>query len=272
MIAGNTKIAVLIDGDNAEANLIDQILNEAAKFGKVTIKRIYADFTTQQMNAWKDKLNSHAIRPIQKFAYTKGKNSTDSALIIDAMDIMHSKLVDGFCIVSSDSDYTGIAHRMREEGLFVMGIGKSHTPEAFVKACENFTYTEILAPKQSKNIQKQEGKQSGESSSTKKQNQKINKQQKPIAAKTGLTNLVTQKPINIDIVDSAFEMVYDDITGQALASQLGAALKKVDPTFDIRNYGHSSFRKFLEALKPNFEIISRDDKNGQISVKRGHTK
>ena len=272
MIAGNTKIAVLIDGDNAEANLIDQILNEAAKFGKVTVKRIYADFTTQQMNAWKDKLNSHAIRPIQKFAYTKGKNSTDSALIIDAMDIMHSKLVDGFCIVSSDSDYTGIAHRMREEGLFVMGIGKSHTPEAFVKACENFTYTEILAPKQSKTIQKQEEKQNEINSPNKKQNQKISKQQKPTAPKAGLTNLVTQKPINIDLVHSAFEMVYDDITGQALASQLGAALKKVDPTFDIRNYGHSSFRKFLEALKPNFEIISRDDKNGQIWVKRGHTK
>lgn len=273
MIAGNDKIAVLIDGDNAEANLIDQILNEAAKFGKVTIKRIYADFTTQQMNAWKDKLNSHAIRPIQKFAYTKGKNSTDSALIIDAMDIMHSKLVDGFCIVSSDSDYTGLAHRMREEGLFVMGIGKSHTPEAFVKACENFTYTEILAPKQNKTIHKPEEKQDNKNSQAKKINPKITKQQKPQApAKAGLTNVITQMPINIDIVDSAFEMVYDDITGLALASQLGAALKKVDPTFDIRNYGHSSFSKFLEALHPNFEISSRDDKNGQISVKRGNVK
>ena len=273
MIAGNNKIAVLIDGDNAEANLIDQILNEAAKFGRVTVKRIYADFTTQQMNAWKDKLNSHAIRPIQKFAYTKGKNSTDSALIIDAMDIMHSKLVDGFCIVSSDSDYTGIAHRMREEGLFVMGIGKSHTPEAFVKACENFTYTEILAPKQPKHVEKQPEKQKDTNPTNKKQNSKSNKEQKQLApSKSGLTNIVTKKPIDIDLVNSAFEMVYDDINGQALASQLGAALKKVDPTFDIRNYGHSSFRKFLEALKPDFEIISRDDKNGQISVKRGHNK
>jgi len=271
MITENKKIAVLIDGDNAEAHLIDQILNEAGKFGKVTIKRIYADFTTQQMNAWKDKLNAHAIRPIQKFAYTKGKNSTDSALIIDAMDIMHAKLVDGFCIVSSDSDYTGIAHRVREEGLFVMGIGKSHTPEAFVKACENFTYTEILAPKQVKNIQKQVEKQTELLPFNKKQ-QKIKKEPKQENPKTSLTNIVTKKPINIEIVESAFEMVYDDITGQALASQLGAALKKVDPTFDIRNYGHSSFRKFLEALKPTFEIVSRDDKNGQIWVKRGNTK
>lgn len=271
MIAGNNKIAVLIDGDNADAGLIEHVLNEAAKFGRVTIKRIYADFTTQQMNGWKDQLNSYAIRPIQKFAYTKGKNSTDSALIIDAMDILHAKLVDGFCIVSSDSDYTGLAHRMREEGLFVMGIGKSHTPEAFVKACENFTYTEILAPKQSRNNQRAEEKPEA-GFPHKKQNLKNAKQQKPKnVSKAGLTNLVTQKPINIDIVDNAFEMVYDDITGMALASQLGAALKKVDPTFDIRNYGHSSFRKFLEALKPHFEIVSRDDKNGQISVKRGHT-
>src|SRR4051812_39521834 len=152
MLSTDNKIAVLIDGDNAESTLVEQILNEAAKYGRVTVKRIYADFTTQQMNTWKEQLNVFAIRPIQKFAYTRGKNSTDSALIIDAMDIMHSKLVDGFCIVSSDSDYTGIAHRVREEGLFVMGIGKSHTPEAFVKACENFIYTEILAPKQRKPV------------------------------------------------------------------------------------------------------------------------
>lgn len=272
MIAGNTKIAVLIDGDNAEAGLIDQVLNEAAKFGRVTVKRIYADFTTQQMNAWKEQLNNYAIRPVQKFAYTRGKNSTDSALIIDAMDIMHSKLVDGFCIVSSDSDYTGIAHRIREEGLFVMGIGKSHTPEAFVKACENFTYTEILAPKQSK-IKKPEEKQRPVQVSKKPVPGTVKEPVPSGNSRTGLTNLVTKKPINIGIVESAFEMVYDDITGMALASQLGAALKKVDPTFDIRNYGHSSFRKFLEALKPQFEIVLRDDKHGQtILVKRGNNK
>src|ERR1017187_7432092 len=137
------KMAILIDGDNAEASIIEQMLNETSKFGRVTIKRIYADWTTQHMNSWKNQLNKFAIKPMHKFSYTKGKNSTDSALIIDAMDIMHSKLVDGFCIVSSDSDYTGIANRLREEGLFVMGMGKSHTPEAFVKACENFIYTEI---------------------------------------------------------------------------------------------------------------------------------
>ena len=266
----NKKIAVLIDGDNAEANLIGSILNEAGKFGRVTIKRIYADFTTQQMSVWKNQLNIFAIRPIQKFAYTKGKNSTDSALIIDAMDIMHAKLVDGFCIVSSDSDYTGIAHRVREEGFFVMGIGQSHTPEAFVKACENFTYTEILSPQPSVVFQTKEKsvaeKQDGKKEQTKTQKLPAIK----IVGKIGLTNLITKKPINIDIVEKAFEMVYDELTGLAHASQLGSALRKVDTTFDIRNYGHSSFRKFLEALKPRFEIVLRDEKQGQtIFVKRG---
>ena len=117
-ITAADKIAVLIDGDNAEASLISEFIAEAGRFGRVTVKRIYADWTSPQMSSWKDQLNSFAVRPIQKFAYTKSKSSTDTALIIDAMDLLHSKLVDGFCIVSSDSDYTGLAHRIREEGLF----------------------------------------------------------------------------------------------------------------------------------------------------------
>lgn len=262
----NKTIAVLIDGDNADVKLIDLILNEAAKYGRVTIKRIYADFTIPQMHAWKEQLNTYAIRPIQKFAYTKGKNSTDSALIIDIMDIMHSKLVDGFCIVSSDSDYTGIAHRVREEGHFVMGIGKSHTPEAFVKACENFIYTEILSNNTKEKTEKEKNKIKIKPNNLKKE---IIKLEGPsIVGKISLTNLVTKKPIDIDIVDKAFEMVYNNLTGLALANRLSEALKKVDPTFDIRNYGHTSFRKFLEALAPNFEIVFHEDKT-TISIRRG---
>jgi uncharacterized LabA/DUF88 family protein len=140
------KIAILIDGDNAESSLIEQFIREAGRFGKVTVKRVYADWTDFKMRKWKEQLNKFAIKPVQKFAYTTFKNSTDTALIIDAMDLLHSGLVEGFCIVSSDSDYTGLAHRIREEGLFVMGIGKSHTPIAFQKACESFTFSEILQP------------------------------------------------------------------------------------------------------------------------------
>lgn len=259
MLIENKKIAVLIDGDNADANLIEKILNEVAKFGKVTIKRIYADFTNQKMNSWKEQLNTNAVRPFQKFEYTKGKNSTDTALIIDAMDILHSKLVDGFCIVSSDSDYTGIAHRIREEGYFVIGIGKSHTPVAFVKACENFIFTEILSNEKlkiegNKKTSDKEKNIAKKSSAEKKKNE------------IALKNIITKEPLNIEIINKAFEMVYDTMSGLALASQFSSALKKVDPTFDIRNYGQTSFRKFLEALIPNFEIVYDDKKT--LSVKR----
>ncbi len=138
------KLALLVDGDNAQPKILDLILEEASKYGKVTVRRIYGDWTTPQMNKWKTILNDIAFNPIQKFSYTTGKNSTDSALIIDAMDILHARQVDGFCIVSSDSDYTGLAKRIREEGVFVMGIGEQKTPNAFVKSCEIFTYVENL--------------------------------------------------------------------------------------------------------------------------------
>lgn len=138
------KIALLVDGDNAPPKLLSLILEEASKYGKVTVRRVYGDWTKPQMNTWKGILNEMAFNPIQKFSYTTGKNSTDSALIIDAMDILRDTLVDGFCIVSSDSDYTGLAKRIREEGIFVMGIGEKKTPNAFVKSCEIFTFVENL--------------------------------------------------------------------------------------------------------------------------------
>ena len=138
------NISVLIDGDNAQPKLIKEIIEEVSKYGKATIRRIYGDWTSQQMNSRKATINQHSITPIQKFSYTTGKNSTDGALIIDAMDILHGKSTEGFCIVSSDSDYTGLAKRIREEGLFVMGIGEKKTPTAFVKSCEVFTFTENL--------------------------------------------------------------------------------------------------------------------------------
>jgi hypothetical protein len=267
MNPSNFKMAVLIDGDNAEAELIDHILNEVAKFGKVTIKRIYADWTLPQMNKWKAQLNKYAIRPIQKFSYTTGKNSTDTALIIDVMDIMHDKLADGFCIVSSDSDYTGIAHRIREEGLFVMGIGKSHTPEAFVKACESFTYTEILYPVPEKPPKPKSNTATGRKQPAEKHiAAPVHKPKEPTQL-TQLTNKITQKPIDLGLVNSAYDMAVDSLKGQALASSLGVALKKIDPTFDIRNYGFSSLRKFMEALQPQYKTIVHDDKT-TISLKK----
>ncbi|MEO7311191.1 MAG: NYN domain-containing protein [Chitinophagaceae bacterium] len=272
-VNSNKKIAVLIDGDNAEARLIEQILNEASKFGRVTIKRIYADWTMPQMNKWKDQTNGYAIRPIQKFSYTKGKNSTDTALIIDAMDIMYQENVDGFCIVSSDSDYTGIAHRIREAGLYVMGIGGSHTPEAFVKACEHFVFTEILMPDHPKPVIQKKKRPAPKlpSNKTLPVEEKVLVQE-PVTEETisqnfsTLINKVTRRPLDISLVDNAFNIAADDITGLALASQLGNELRKIDSSFDVRNYGFNSLRKFIEALKPRYEIVFTDKTT--VSVKR----
>ena len=138
------KIAMLIDGDNAQAGLLSQMLVEAARYGQVTVRRIYGDWTTPSMNSWKETLNFHAFQPIQQFRYTIGKNATDSAMIIDAMDVLHSNAVDAFCLVSSDSDYTRLATRIRETGIFVMGIGEKKTPKPFVNACDVFVYTENM--------------------------------------------------------------------------------------------------------------------------------
>ena len=148
MSSDSRPIAILIDGDNAQPSLTEHVLAETAKYGVVTTRRIYGDWTTPQMSGWKEFLHNHAFQPAQQFRFTVGKNATDSALIIEAMDLLHAETVAGFCIVSSDSDYTRLATRIREQGLFVMGVGRSDTPKSFVNACEVFVYTENLSPKE----------------------------------------------------------------------------------------------------------------------------
>ena len=137
-------MAVLIDADNAEHKVIEGLLAEIARFGEATVKRIYGDFTTQQSSSWKKVLQQYSIKPVQQFAYTTGKNATDSTLIIDAMDLLYTRKFDGFCLVSSDSDFTGLAVRLREEGLTVLGFGRQQTPEAFRNACHKFIFIEVL--------------------------------------------------------------------------------------------------------------------------------
>ncbi len=227
-----TKIALLVDGDNAQPKLLRLSLEEASKYGKVTIRRIYGDWTTPKMNGWKDLLNQLAFSPIQKFSYTTGKNSTDSALIIDAMDILHDGFVDGFCIVSSDSDYTGLAKRIREEGIFVMGIGEKKTPSAFVKSCEIFTYCEnidktIIEIKKNKTV-KQEKKTN-------------NKNDKPTA--------------NLEIINKAFEMSRGE-SELVYISTIGTNIRKLDPSFDSRTYGYKTLTAFFEGLE-GFEVVNK---------------
>jgi ABC-type sugar transport system substrate-binding protein len=163
--ARNRRIAMLIDGDNAQPSLISNMLAEASKYGLVIIRRIYGDWTTANMNGWKETLQSYAIQPIQQFRYTIGKNATDSAMIIDAMDVLYEKGVDGFCLVSSDSDYTRLATRIREKGIFVMGIGKKNTPRAFVNACDVFVFAENLVS-ETTSPQKQSGAKKANGSSS----------------------------------------------------------------------------------------------------------
>ena len=144
--SNNHKLAVLIDADNAQAAVIQELLAEVSRYGTATVKRAYGDWTTLNLKSWKEVLHRMAIQPIQQFSYTSGKNSTDASLIIDAMDVLHTGAVDGFCLVSSDSDFTRLATRIREAGLVVYGFGERKTPEPFVAACDKFVYTEILRP------------------------------------------------------------------------------------------------------------------------------
>ncbi len=222
------KIAMLIDGDNAQASLLAQMLVEAGRHGQVTVRRIYGDWTTNNMNSWKDVLNFHAFQPIQQFRYTTGKNATDSAMIIDAMDILHSGVVDGFCLVSSDSDYTRLATRIRETGVFVMGIGKKNTPKAFVNACDLFVYTENLVSEK-KALQKQSQTKGG-----KKKEEKEELDPMPI---------LTQ----------AFEMAVGQ-DGWAPLAGMGNALYQLDPGFDPRTYGHKQLSRMIASLKDKFEM------------------
>ena len=220
----NQKIALLVDGDNAQSKIMDLVLEEASKYGKVTIRRVYGDWTTQHMNHWKSLLNEMAFNPIQKFSYTTGKNSTDSALIIDAMDILHADLVDAFCIVSSDSDYTGLAKRIREAGIFVMGIGEQKTPSAFVKSCEIFTYVENLEPKTEISEKKQ---------AVKKQKEKTS--------------------VNAKLINKAYDMSINE-SNEAYISTLGINLRKLDPSFDVRTYGCKTLTQFFSKL-PGFVVV-----------------
>jgi uncharacterized LabA/DUF88 family protein len=222
------KIAILIDGDNAQSSLLPQMLVEAGKYGLVTVRRIYGDWTTPNMNSWKEVLNYHAFQPIQQFRYTIGKNATDSAMIIDAMDILHTGVVDGFCLVSSDSDYTRLATRIRETGVFVMGIGEKKTPKPFVNACDVFVYTENLV------------------SETKKVKERI---RKPSAKKKS----EKEEPDPMPILEKAYDLAVQE-DGWARLDHMGNALYQLDPGFDPRTYGQRQLSRLVSSLKEYFEM------------------
>ncbi len=228
------NIALLIDGDNAQPSLIREILTEAGKYGALTIRRIYGDWTTSNMQGWKDTLNSAAIQPIQQFRFTVGKNATDSAMIIDAMDILHSKTVDGFCVVSSDSDYTRLATRVRESGVFVMGIGKRITPKAFVNACNVFIFTENFAVREKA---APKGKKTSKQATVPKEEKK--------------------KFDPLPLLKGAFDMAIQE-DGWANLATMGFYLRQLDPSFDPRTYGHRQLSQLLKSQSKLFDMRFQD--------------
>ena len=234
------RLAVLIDADNIPSANVKGMMEEIAKYGTPTFKRIYADWTKPHVSGWKNVLLENAITPIQQYAYTQGKNSTDSAMIIDAMDILYSGRVDGFCIVSSDSDFTRIATRLREAGMKVIGIGEKKTPTPFISARDKFVYLEIL---------KKTNKEDKKSAPPKTRE----KEEKPELSETDSVDEIDKK-----LVRTLKNSINDlgDENGWTFLGSLGSLLLKKQPDFDPRNYGYSKLVSLIKDI-PEFEIDQR---------------
>lgn len=235
MESKNVNFAVLIDGDNIPSAHVKEMMEEIAKYGNPTIKRIYGDWTKPHLSKWKNLLLENAITPIQQYGYTTGKNATDSAMIIDAMDILYSGKVNGFCIVSSDSDFTRLATRLREAGMTVLGIGERKTPNPFIVACDKFIYVEILKNRGSKKTVSSEKAADEEDKET--------------------FDPISQKEINL-IQKSISDLSDED--GWAYLGDVGNLIQKKQPNFDSRNYGFEKLTALIRSLK-EFEVEQRDN-------------
>ncbi|MFC1724878.1 NYN domain-containing protein [candidate division KSB1 bacterium] len=235
------KLAVLIDGDNIPSAYVKEMMEEIAKYGNPTIKRIYGDWTKPNLSKWKSILLENAITPIQQYGYTTGKNATDSAMIIDAMDILYSEKVNGFCLVSSDSDFTRLATRLREAGMNVIGIGEKKTPDSFIVACDKFIYIEILKYQS----------EAGESEFSEN-----NFSQK--------SNIDKITPKVIELIASTISDLADD-DGWAFLGDVGNLLQKKQPNFDSRNYGFQKLTPLIKSTK-KFEIDQRESPKGKFKL------
>jgi len=244
-ITGNTwmdlKLAVLIDGDNIPSAYVKEMMEEIAKYGNPTIKRIYGDWTKPNLSKWKNILLDNAITPVQQYGYTTGKNATDSAMIIDAMDVLYSEKVNGFCLVSSDSDFTRLAIRLREAGMKVFGIGEKKTPDPFIVACDKFIYIEIL-------------KSSSEGSEPDITRRKSSRK----------SNIDKITPKVIKLISSTISDLADD-EGWAFLGDVGNLLQKKQPNFDSRNYGFQKLTPLIKSIK-KFEIEQRDSPKGRFKL------
>ncbi len=244
------RLAVLIDADNISNKYLKCMMEEIARYGNPTIKRIYGDWTRPNLAGWKTLLLDNALTPVQQFSYTSGKNSTDSALIIEAMDILYSGEIDAFCLVSSDSDFTRLATRLREAGKMVYGIGEEKTPIPFVKACDRFIFLEVLAADEAAETEEEVVATSRKNSESK--NQRNNKQEKNQQRRA-------IRQIDYPLVQLIIQSIEDlcDDNGWAYLGDLGNLLVKKQPSFDTRVYGYKQLNKLLEAL-PYFEMERRE--------------
>ena len=236
------KLAVLIDAENAQPGLIGGLLDEIATYGIASVKRAYGNWTSQTLQPWKESLLSFSIQPMQQFTYTTGKNATDSALIIDAMDLLYTEKFDGFCIVSSDSDFTRLASRIRESGLTVYGFGERRTPKPFVQACDRFIYTDILGKPEPEPVAEQQA-------------------ETPSAPKAPITTrkLRENREELVRLLRSAADSASEE-DGWTFLSRLGDNIRLKKPDFDPRNYGYKKFRDLVEATKLfDFHESSTDD-------------
>lgn len=240
METGEKRIAVLIDADNVSADYVSPIFDEVSNHGVPTIKRIYGDWTQPSLAKWKPVLLNYSIIPIQQYSYTSGKNATDSALIIDAMDILYSQSIDGFCIVSSDSDFTRLASRIREDGKTVIGMGEKKTPPAFVNACEQFKYLEVLAEASKVDIGEEDDKE--------------DKPSKTVTKSPAPTRATLSKAITAIIDDVS------DADGWASLGSVGQRLNTRYPAFDSRNYGYKKLSLLANSFR-RFEVQSRQMPN-----------
>lgn len=229
-------LAVLIDAENAQPSITEGLLSEIAKYGVASVKRIYGDWTTPQLGGWKQVLLDYSIQPIQQFRYTYGKNATDSAMIIDAMDLLYKRRFDGFCLVSSDSDFTRLASRIREEGLIVYGFGEAKTPKSFVSACDKFIYTEVLVTEDSA---------------------------EPVVHRQSSKELKQDSKMVV-LFRSAIEASSDE-SGWAPLSAVGNNIAKQSPEFDPRNYGYKKLSELVNAIGL-FEIDERTLSDGHAKV------
>jgi hypothetical protein len=245
----------LVDGNNASAGLIGEMLAEAAKYGSVEIRRIYGDWASGKLGSWRSVVQEHALVPIQQFVAVSGKNATDSALIIDAMDILHSERVRGFCIVSSDSDFTRLATRLRESGMFVVGIGRAQTPPAFRNACNVFVATENLLPTEGPGTTA--GANSGKirTSTPERSTGEAAPDRRPVSEAYVL-------------IDKAFDTVVGE-DGACHLAELGNALLKLDPAFDPRTFGKSKLGDVLESIPGKYELTRPPQRtSGPVFVRR----